>query len=579
MNTAFRSVLFALYAVACTAAFAISPAYVRIKGSDFGRGYVRSHVATGETHDFVAPGSATCVTRMALRGGATDYVRVHLGTWAFPFGASGYRDVVVLGDGTILFDDGVSLGSALGSLGVVPRDGWGDLPASCASTCAPLGILEPERVSVVWFEHRTDSFVVTWQNALLSRDLARPVSYQAELHRSGRISMRFDLGRVPYGDPVFTAMWRAFGTTRPTTVEWDRLLPSDADDADADGDGVNTERELFDHRTNPRANDTDGDSLYDLPESMARTSSQSCDTDGDGYGDATDPDPLHVTPWDDANGDGFPDAWVERWFGGTAPDPYADAGGDGVGNLASLYIGVRPNTTWALGVQAYQGLLPANVCAVKIVPSAFSFTRPSGLTNLVDRTFRVDRVSPWQQLFVTSDLATYAGWQSDDVELVWEAGGESGKVPENPGWDSYRIPLSGTNTFQSIRFTLRAVDRTASPGSPRLDRPLFLVVWTPVLTFGDDYNVVVSGTDRAPVYLVSNRDSGEYAIPCSVARTGYPHVSGVDADVESALDMPIVPGLSFRGGSLVADGAGRYYLPVQGNQPRVLVVVYHMEWW
>ena len=559
--------------VVCTAAFAVSPAYVRIKDADFARGYVRSRVATGETHDFAAPASAAYATNMVLRGGATDYVRIHLSRWAFPRGDSEYRDLVAFGDGTLQLTNGVEVSSALGSLGVVPREGWGDLPESCVSACAPLGLSEPEKLSVVWYEETKDSFRITWQNALVGRNASRPVCYQVELARNGNVTLRFDLSRVPSGDPAFMSLWQAFGATRPTTVVLHRLAPADADNADRDGDGIDTEREILDLGTSPWANDTDGDSLYDLPEGRARTSALAWDTDGDGYGDATDPDPLRATSWDDADGDGFPDAWVAKWFGGATPDPYADAGGDGVGNLASLYIGVRPDTSWTLGTQACQGLLPGNARAVKFAPSAFSFARPDSLTNLVDRTFAVERISPWQQLFVMSDATLYSGWSASDVEIAWEAGGESGQLPLET-WDSFRIPVSHTNAFQSVRLVLRAAG-----GAPRLDRPLFLVVWTPTMSFSEAYNVVLSGTAKFPVYLVCNDDGGTYGLPCAVTRAGYPHVGGIDADVEAALAMPVVPGVSFDGYRLVASEPGRYTLPRQGNGPRTMAVVYHREWW
>lgn len=563
MNT-MRTAVMIVAAVASCAALALPSEYARIKASDFDRGYVRSMVSAAETHDFSAPPGASVAERMARRGGATDYVRVSLSRWAFPFGGSHYRDFVLMGDGTVRFGDGVALSPALGQLGMVPREGWGSLPESYG----------PDKESVVWYEERKDSFVATWRNALLRRGVSAPVCYQVELYRSGDVTMRFDLSRVPAGNPAFMGLWQEFGLTRPTTVVYRRLSAADMANADVDGDGVDTERELLDRHTDPRCNDTDGDSLYDLPESMYGTSALAADTDGDGYGDATDPDPRHATPWDDSDGDGMPDAWVAKWFGGTAPDPYGDAGGDGVGNLASLYIGVRPDTSAALGTQAPRGLVPANVRAFKFAPSAFSFGRPEALTNLVDRTFAVDRVSPWQQLFVTSDLTTYSGWTASDVEIAWEAGGEAGQVPLD-GWDSFRIPVSHTNAFQLIRLTLKA----AGP-APSLDRPLFLAVWVPEMAPSEaTYNVVLSGTSKFPVYLVANDDGGTYGLPCSVSRAGYPHVGGVDADVEAALAMPVVPGVSFDGSRLVAGGVGRYTLPRQGLKTGVLVVVHHVNWW
>ena len=99
------------------------------------------------------------------------------------------------------------------------------------------------------------------------------------------------------------------------------------------------------------------------------------------------------------------------------------------------------------------------------------------------------------------------------------------------------------------------------------------------MSFSEAYNVVLSGTAKFPVYLVCNDDGGTYGLPCAVTRAGYPHVGGIDADVEAALAMPVVPGVSFDGYRLVASEPGRYTLPRQGNGPRTMAVVYHREWW
>lgn len=567
----------------CIAVYAFAAALAAagqgVSEDDVTRGYVRSRTDTGESYDFSAPEFAVCPTNMLLRGGATAYVRIHLSRWAFPYGESEYRDLVVTGDGTLWLSGTAVVDSYLGALGVVPRDGWSALPESCESACLPLGISGPERVSVMWYAEYKDSLRITWHNALLGRNLSRPVSYQLELGRNGDVTARFDLSRVPPGDPAFLRLWQAFGVTRPTTVMSRRVTVADISGPDPDGDGIPTYREVTELYTDPRSSDTDGDSLQDNAELVYGTSPRDYDTDGDGYGDATDPDPRRVTSWDDADGDGFPDAWVARWFGGVSPDPYADKGGDGVGNLASLYIGVRPDMTMALGTRVTYARLPSNVAAYKFAPSAFSFARPDRLTNLVSRAFRVDRSSPWQQLFVTSDLGTHAGWSASDVVMRWEAGKESGLIPLE-AWDSFRIPVSWSNISATVRLTIDA----AGP-APRLDRPLFLETWIPAMHFDTSYNVVLSGTAKRPVYLVSNDDGGTYCILCTPILSGYPHVGGIDDAVWDALRMPFLPGLmEFQGefgvgGRLVISNTGDYGLPRQGSQPFVLFRVYHRNWW
>jgi len=617
MKTALR--ILCLVAVArTTAVFALPAEYVRIRESDFDRGYVPVRTASEDVHDFSVSGreGVQFPTRLVLRGGSADYVRISMTNLfpglRFPLAAARYRDVVAMVDGTLVFEDGTELPSRLGTLGILPRSEWGELPASCTTATrgavdAVLGEEPAEgAASTMWWAPGAGggSLVITWENALLDRDVDIPVSYQVELFSNGSFTFHFDLSRVPAGHPVLGRMWLAFGTERPTTVEFHGLAAEDRVDSGRDGDGLDTERELFDYRTNPWSNDTDGDSLYDLAEMLRGTSPRVWDTDGDGYGDATDPDPRNPTSWDDTDNDGLPEAWVAGWFGGVAPDPYADAGGDGISNIASLHMGVRPDTSWALGTQAYQGLLTANSRAYKFVPAAFEAQGLHGdaelyvvATNWVDRTFSVARVSPWQQLFLTSDLASFAGWESAGMSLRWEAGGESGDIPAS-SIGPYRIPVSHANTFLEVRLTMH-VDHL-SPGTPRppvLSSPLFLVVWTPRLELSPYEFAQRASLSGSPAYLVGNRPSWgppeDYLLPCVVSRDGDPFrvFYGDDAvhdpGMEEALTLPIVPGAEFGTGGYwdVESSYIRWHedgvsvLPRQGVQPGIYVIRYYMPWY
>ena len=557
---------------ACTAYAAISWKYVRIKASDFDRGYVRGQVSAGEVFDFTAPASASCSTNASLRGGATDYAHIRLPWWRFRLGKEEYSEIVALGDGTLWLSDNVSIPSVFSSLGVVPSYEWSTLPESCASTCPPLGITAKAKLSVIWHEVTLDSVRITWQNALLSRDPTRPISYQVELFRNGDFTARLDLSRVPAGDKVFIYTRNEFGVARPTSVRWHRLTSADMADADIDGDGIDTEREILDYGTDPRSPDTDGDSLYDMAESYSNTSPLTWDTDGDRFGDATDPHPRYLDWWTDGDGDGFPDAWRAKWFPTGSLAPNGDEGGDGVPDLASCYMGVSPVATWALGTHAQQKLLPTNCVSWRFVPGRFSFKRPAPVGSLVYRTFRVERTSPWQQLFLMSDTTMYSGWSAGDVTIMWEAGGEYGVAPLGT-WDSWRIPVSATNTFTHISLTLYATGP-----NPRLDRPLFLVMWTPQLTLGTTFNAYWSLLNPNTVFMARNGDDGVYRIPCTVSRTGYPHVGAIDAEVESALAEPMLPGVTLQGNELIVDSPRSFQLPRSGSQERITAVVYHIDW-
>lgn len=555
---------------AFTAYAALPREYVRIKASDFDRGYVRGQVSSGEVFDFTAPLSASCSTNASLRGGATDYARIRLPWWRFRLGKEEYSEIVALGDGTVWLSEDVSIPSVFTPLGIVPSDTWSTLSDSCAATCPPLGITTKTKLSVIWHEVTLDSVKITWQNALLSRDPTRPISYQVELFRNGDFTARLDLSRVPAGDRVFIYTRNEFGVARPTSVRWHRLTAEDMADADIDGDGIDTEREILDYGTDPRSHDTDGDSASDSQEVSWGTKPVEWDTDWDGFGDATDPHPLSHNAWKDADGDGFPDTWRKRWFGTGVIATYADPGGDGIQNIAALHIGVSPRESRAAGT-AVPEFLPQNMNAYLFAPTRFLFTRSDAVTNLVTRTFTVDRTSPWQQLLLMSDLNTYAGWTASDVEIRWEAGNESGVAPLDT-WNSFRIPVSHTNTFKSVRLSI-----VATGPVPRLSAPIYLVRWIPVVSLSTAWGsrLVSQSPD---VYMVHNDYSDVYSLPCTATPTGYPRVGGLEAVIEEALAFPVLPGVSLKGDRLVFSGVGTVFMPQQGTQDRVKIIVYHMDW-
>ena len=101
--------LFVISVVVCTAAFAVSPAYVRIKDADFARGYVRSRVATGETHDFAAPASAAYATNMVLHlaDGATQTLPLSSLQKMFFASESAAIEAVAQGEQKVRFSNGM----------------------------------------------------------------------------------------------------------------------------------------------------------------------------------------------------------------------------------------------------------------------------------------------------------------------------------------------------------------------------------------------------------------------------------------------------------------------------------------
>lgn len=143
----------------------------RITEADYDNGYVLYRVGTNETHSFAAPDDAVVATNWLLRGAANDYQRLNLGGMIFPFRDFLVTNLVAFADGTVRFAPGAAFPSFAESLGIVPEANWSQLDAS-------------RRPSVFWSRRiGHDRFVMTWQNALLNRELTNGVSYQVELNR------------------------------------------------------------------------------------------------------------------------------------------------------------------------------------------------------------------------------------------------------------------------------------------------------------------------------------------------------------------------------------------------------------
>ena len=108
----------------------------------------------------------------------------------------------------------------------------------------------------------------------------------------------------------------AFGPDADTDKLSARMVTSDPDDADTDGDGIDDADEFFD-RTDPRRADTDGDRLDDFAEKYRwKTNAKSVDSDGDARGGDASQFP-HAQLYDGAE--------LEN---GTSPS-LADTDGDG----------------------------------------------------------------------------------------------------------------------------------------------------------------------------------------------------------------------------------------------------------
>ena len=513
----------------------------RIAEADYDNGYVLCRVGTNETHDFTAPEGALVATNWMRRGAADDCQRLDLGGMTFPFRDLLVTNLIAFADGTVRFSPGAAFPSFAESLGIVPEANWSQLDAS-------------RRPSVFWSRRiGHDRFVMTWQNALLGRELANGVSYQVELNRNGGIICRYERPG-----------------TNVTSASYHRLMDADRTNPDADGDGLTTEEEIFDTGTDPHLADTDGDGVPDGEEARLRTSAFSRDTDGDAYADATDPHPTTADAREDADGDGLPDDWKNGWFGeGAAVSLTDDPGQDGINNLNALLMGVNPLASGTNGFVETASAKPVNLNAWALVPSAFSFVAPVGTSNLVARTFAVGRTSPWQHLLVSSCPNRPEGWESADIAIVWHAGDLSGVVPASAA-DSWRIPLGADFVSETMTFEV-----VATGPQPSLSRPLYLLRWTPHLEFRPSGDVSVFRQDRLRVAVRPNPVTGAYELPFAMS-DDYPHRGGLDAEVVQSLGMPPVAGLKTEGRTFSVFSPEAFDLPPEGTQPPSRLIFYRM---
>ena len=168
-----------------------------------------------------------------------------------------------------------------------------------------------------------------------------------------------------------------------------------------------------------------------------------------------------IDPAADADGDGIPNGW-ERAHGldpFDASDADLDGDGDGISNLAAYCLGLAPAGAPSGTDFAYRtdGMVrEAN--AWEISPAAFDFSRPAALTNIVERTFPVMRLSPWQQLFIVSDPGLFSEgtaveaegseWNCRDIAVLYgfDGGPVTNPVPSSLLGDAgrvgfWRVPL------------------------------------------------------------------------------------------------------------------------------------------
>ncbi len=280
-------------------------------------GYAASAVRTNEAHDLAMPAEAQMAERIARRGAHNDgfyFFDAYTNRLAHD-GLDLGKPVWVHTDGTVTVRspapgvpiEELALTAVYSNITVYAplQSSYGFLPASKWPDFMP---------SLIWTA-TTDrgSRVVTWEGARLERDVAQPVSFQAEFHANGEVTYRYNPAQTN-----FTGIGLYRGGTAQTFALSDLQDLIDNQDphelttnnlqlttlrlayigdlgdgtGDADEDGLTNWEEIKRYHTDPHLADTD------------------CDGVGDGYEIQNVSDPLNP----DSDGDGIPDGTTnEAW--------------------------------------------------------------------------------------------------------------------------------------------------------------------------------------------------------------------------------------------------------------------------
>ena len=288
-------------------------------------GYAASAVRTNETHNLTMPADAQMAERIARRGAHNDgfyFFDAYTNRLAHD-GLDLGNPVWIHTDGTVTVRSpapGVPIEelaqtAAYSNITVYAplQSSYGFLPASKWPDFMP---------SLIWTA-TTDrgSRVVTWEGARLDRDVARPVSFQAEFHESGEVTYRYDTfptngvatgifrnGAALAFNPANPQSFREFlgfqdmpeyATLQPfniSTIQLSYIGDLSDGSGDMDNDGLTDWEEVKRYHIDPREADTDGDGLADGYEVQNGTGPLNPDSNGDGIPDGTTPEELAASP-------------------------------------------------------------------------------------------------------------------------------------------------------------------------------------------------------------------------------------------------------------------------------------------
>ena len=157
----------------------------------------------------------------------------------------------------------------------------------------------------------------------------------------------------------------------------------------------------------------------------------------------------------------------------------------------------------------------------------------------MERVFRINRSDAWQQYFVSSGHDSAGAWALDGLRLEWsDSGGGSGSAAASPAGDSLRLAVS---TNGPATLTVRIVP--ARPGGlVRSPKPLYLLGWSPAVTFSSSGTVSVAAANGDMLVAVSGRGGGATAASFAVDRGGRPCNAAPDAEETAQQSDPFGPG-------------------------------------
>ena len=438
-----------------------------ITPSQVDAGFALARTGTNETHDFTMPAGANVHAPWRLRGANRDRFVLNSQTnapWAFPLGTNIFDGLLVSSSGALVpkfvGEPFVPLARRAygeppsrrltGTTGILPvADAQERVPPTVfVPFLADLGAVpqmnwppsgEPGACSQFWWTRTpSNSLVLTYCDFLINRDPSTPVSFQAEFFWNGDFVYRYDLSRcgalgeraLPEGEIVIGAFNGGNGESVPaatnlTSLTFRRIVEEDLYVGDRDGDGLTSAEEIFVYGTDPGLPDTDGDGVQDGTEVA----------------------------------------------GGTNPL---------MREVSDADILARVDASATNEVFLAESVVATNALAAWTLLDGFAAGWTPGATNVLwERSFALDRTSPWQQYFVSASPSNAAPWRLEGLALEWELSGNDcdlrGTLDASPVGDSWRLPLSTNDVPTNVTLRLRAT----GAGAVRCPTPLHLAAYAP----------------------------------------------------------------------------------------------------